>query len=258
MLEHPANSYAWDKEYFGLAKPVRGKWTRAWAPFSHYWVTEVSQSAYGHKARKNTWLLYCGDTAPPALDWWLTKESDVACLAMYERHYSCYRYADGRQSSAVRRPWREGCTANEHPQMLCGCGAALLTTAASKGLIAPCSVTESGHQSSSLIRQADKIADCLWPDSRHYTYVDPARVASKNPGFCFIAAGWRKCGRTKGGLLIMERKWRCFAQDHPYAGTEPQECDYPNCGCDICPHGKPYYEMCLECANSTLQNEVAK
>jgi hypothetical protein len=26
--------------------------------------------------------------------------------------------------------------------------------------------------------------------------------------------------------------WRCFVQDHPWAGTERQECDYPNCGCD--------------------------
>jgi hypothetical protein len=30
-------------------------------------------------------------------------------------------------------------------------------------------------------------------------------------------------------------KWQCFAQKHPWAGTEPQECDYPNCGCDIEP-----------------------
>jgi hypothetical protein len=64
---------------------------------------------------------------------------------------------------------------------------------------------ESRHRSSGLIRQADAIADALWPDRRHYTYVDPAKVASSNPGFCFIAAGWRRCGRTRGGLLVLER-----------------------------------------------------
>jgi hypothetical protein len=64
VLEHPANSYAWDR--FCLPKPTRGKWTAAdrWQ-----WVTEVSQSAYGHPARKNTWLFYQGKTDPPALDW---------------------------------------------------------------------------------------------------------------------------------------------------------------------------------------------
>jgi hypothetical protein len=30
-------------------------------------------------------------------------------------------------------------------------------------------------------------------------------VRSTNPGFCFLVAGWRRCGRTKGGLLILER-----------------------------------------------------
>lgn len=59
--------------------------------------------------------------------------------------------------------------------------------------------------SSELIRQADAIADFVWPRERHYTYVDPKAVRSTNPGFCFVAAGWRKCGMTKGGLLIFER-----------------------------------------------------
>jgi len=64
VLEHPANSYAWDR--FFLPKPKRGKWVK---DDRRRWVTEVSQSAYGHQARKNTWLLYHGKTAPPSLDW---------------------------------------------------------------------------------------------------------------------------------------------------------------------------------------------
>jgi hypothetical protein len=64
VLEHPANSYAWDR--FCLPKPKRGEWRQGdrWQ-----WVTEVSQSAYGHLARKNTWLFYQGRTAPPLLNW---------------------------------------------------------------------------------------------------------------------------------------------------------------------------------------------
>lgn len=64
VLEHPANSYAWPA--FDLVRPVRGKWTK---DGPRRWVTEVSQSAYGHRARKRTWLLYVGDHEPPALDW---------------------------------------------------------------------------------------------------------------------------------------------------------------------------------------------
>ena len=65
VLEHPAGSYAWP--HFGLPRPSRGGWTRD--PFDGGWVCEVSQSAYGHQARKRTWLYYVGDVPPPSLDW---------------------------------------------------------------------------------------------------------------------------------------------------------------------------------------------
>lgn len=37
-----------------------------------------------------------GKRIPNGPAWWLTKDGDVSCLALYERHYSCYRYADER------------------------------------------------------------------------------------------------------------------------------------------------------------------
>ena len=83
VLEHPAHSYAWDANYFSLPKPKRGEWLRS----GQYWTTEISQSAYGHKARKRTWLLYVGKS-PFSLDWsdppgthltsWLQRTSRVA------------------------------------------------------------------------------------------------------------------------------------------------------------------------------------
>ena len=66
VLEHPANSKAWD--HFFLLRPEFGCWTRRWAE-APYWVTEVWQSAYGHKARKRTWLLYVGLVEPFPLRW---------------------------------------------------------------------------------------------------------------------------------------------------------------------------------------------
>lgn len=63
VLEHPAFSDAW-KEY-GLPRPQAGRWMR----HGDLWVCEVWQSAYGHKARKRTWLLYSGRNEPFDLRW---------------------------------------------------------------------------------------------------------------------------------------------------------------------------------------------
>ncbi len=63
VLEHPAMSYAWD--HHGLIKPCRGAWSRSGGGY----VCEVWQNAYGHKARKATWLYYVGTRKPPDLIW---------------------------------------------------------------------------------------------------------------------------------------------------------------------------------------------
>jgi hypothetical protein len=63
---------------------------------------------------------------------------------------------------------------------------------------------EGDSQSSGLIRSAVDFAWARWPGERLYTYVDPNRVKGPNPGYCFIAAGWRVCGKTLGGLRILE------------------------------------------------------
>jgi hypothetical protein len=72
VLEHPADSKAWAAH--GLPSPAgRGwqrvsqpwKWTPTVDPFE--WVAEVCQSAYGHRARKRTWL-YAVTPCPPEID----------------------------------------------------------------------------------------------------------------------------------------------------------------------------------------------
>jgi hypothetical protein len=61
--------------------------------------------------------------------------------------------------------------------------------------------------SSWLILEAEKIALMKWRGrpARFYTYVNPYKVKSSNPGFCFKKAGWVVCGRTKGGIYILEK-----------------------------------------------------
>lgn len=64
VLEHPAKSRAF--KAYGLPAPKGLGWKKAGL---HEWVCEVWQSAYGHRARKATWLYYSGTNPPHELNW---------------------------------------------------------------------------------------------------------------------------------------------------------------------------------------------
>lgn len=65
VLEHPAGSNAWTTHALGA--PTDLPMWRQTALCE--WVCEVWQSAYGHKARKRTWLFYCGRRPPMDARW---------------------------------------------------------------------------------------------------------------------------------------------------------------------------------------------
>lgn len=137
--------------------------------------------------------------------WWITKDGDLDCLALYERHYSCYEYRDGRQRRLFAGPGQKLVL-----RTLAGDAMFVwrkfIDASGEHGINCAVFRNESAHQSSELIRQADAIADVVWPDSRHYTYVSGEAIASTNPGYCFICAGWRRLPyRTGSGLRVLER-----------------------------------------------------
>ncbi len=60
--------------------------------------------------------------------------------------------------------------------------------------------------SSQLIKEAEEFAKQKWPGERFFTYVWGKKVKSSNPGYCFVKAGWRKCGKNKDGRLTIFEK----------------------------------------------------
>lgn len=136
--------------------------------------------------------------------WWITQDGDEYCREMYERHYSCYRYRDGRRPKKMVGP-------GEYILLRTwNCDAVFvwrkfLDNSGQRGINCAVFRNEGKVKSSELIRQADAIAFTVWPRERHYTYVNEAKIRSTNAGCCFKMAGWRICGRSKGGLLILER-----------------------------------------------------
>lgn len=143
--------------------------------------------------------------------WWLTKDGDRDCLALYEKHYSARRYADGRRRTQFVGPGEKVVLRTElgdaffvWRRFIDDCRDAR-TGERQAGINCAAFRNDGAYRSSELVAQADAIADCLWPDCRHYTYVHPQGIRSANPGYCFKVAGWQRCGRTKGGLVILER-----------------------------------------------------
>lgn len=139
-------------------------------------------------------------------DWYLTKDGDPACLELYERHYSSSRTA-GQPGQFVGP--------GEHIVLRTFDADAVFVwrrfkdDSGQRGVSCAVFRNEGPLLSSELVRQADSIADFAWPSARHYTFVNAEQVQSANPGFCFLQAGWNRCGRTQSGLLILERQSQC-------------------------------------------------
>lgn len=139
--------------------------------------------------------------------WFLSRDGDPQAVALYERHYSARRYQDGRVRSLFVGP-------GEKAVLLTGAGDALFAwrlfldrRTSVLGLNCAVFRNEGACLSSALIREATAYARARWPEFTPYTYVDPRRVRSRNPGYCFLCAGWqRERDRTLSGKCVLVYK----------------------------------------------------
>lgn len=67
---------------------------------------------------------------------------------------------------------------------------------------------ESRRLSSDIILEAEGIAFKRWGQNRLYTYVNPAKIHSVNPGYCFKMAGWEYAGLSKSGKHLLVKALR--------------------------------------------------
>jgi hypothetical protein len=136
--------------------------------------------------------------------WHGSKDGDKNALALYNRHYSAYHYKDGRERKLF-------CGPGEKMVLLTDKNDALfvwkkfIDDSGQTGIYCAVFRNESDVLSSVLILESMEHAWKRWPGERLYTYVNPIKIRSTNPGYCFLRAGWKKCGHTKGGLVILEK-----------------------------------------------------
>ncbi len=149
----------------------------------------------------------------PEMNWLPIKDGDPRAFALYRQHYSYKPYKDGRRQNTAYR--------NRH--LICGPGEKMLLLSQNSDALfvwrkfidrsgqngVNCAVfrNQSNILSSQLILEAETIAQQRWGMTRFYTYVNPRKIKSDNPGYCFLKAGWHRCGLTKVRKLIILDKF---------------------------------------------------
>jgi hypothetical protein len=72
---------------------------------------------------------------------------------------------------------------------------------------------ESTRKSSELILECERIAIERWGPNRMYTYVNPSKILSVNPGYCFKKAGWVNARRPDGSIVISKAGQHLLVKD---------------------------------------------
>ena len=140
-------------------------------------------------------------------NWIEVKDGDDRARGLFNRHYSRYHYKDGRKPKIFVGPGEKMVLLTPDCQALF-IWRKFLTADACNQEGVNCAVfrNEGDLLSSDLIKEAMNMAFKRWPGERLYTYVNGKKILSTNPGYCFLMAGWQRCGYTQKGLHILEYK----------------------------------------------------
>lgn len=152
--------------------------------------------------------------------WVPVLDGHPAGVRLYEAHYSAAKSLATRRARGTRQFGGSGArmvllTADERALFVWRRQAFRLDL--QRGVECAVFRNEGAALSSSLILAAEALAWGRWPGERLFTFVDAVATAARRgrsnaAGQCFRAAGWVECGRTKRGLLILEK--RAAAKEH--------------------------------------------
>ena len=160
--------------------------------------------------------LFARDLIADCKFWCRARDGDPAAYRLARRHYSAWKnkrpkirqFMGPGQQLVLISPWEDA---------LFGWSKSIRDDGQT-GVCCTIFRNESAHRASDMIREAEVLAWRKWPNERLFTHVDPSKVKSKNPGFCFLMAGWTKTKvRTTRGLNVWEKL--------PTLGATPEASD---------------------------------
>jgi len=124
----------------------------------------------------------------------VTLDGDPECRELADRHYS--RKTHG--AALFMGPGRKIVLRDPAGTWLFAWRMSLLREDGQTGW--ECSIfrNESDRLSSEIILECEE-----YVTGRKFTYINAKKIRSVNPGCCFKKAGWKKIGRSKGGLILL-------------------------------------------------------
>jgi len=140
--------------------------------------------------------------------WIPVLDTDPRAVALYSRHYSARRAKTriDRTRYGFSGQGQSMVLITERADALFGWNHSMIARDdGQEGVNCFVFRNESSVLSSALIKDAQEWAWRRWGKVRLFTYINADKVRHKrDPGRCFLKAGWRKCGVSKGGLVILE------------------------------------------------------
>ena len=138
--------------------------------------------------------------------WIGVHDGDPRALALLKRHYSYRRRASGQPRGSptfVGQGEKIVLLTQDCRALFVWRRATIESMDRQPGVCCTVFRNEGTVLSSDLIAEACELAWQRWPGERLYTYVNPTKVRSPNPGYCFKVAGWKVCGYNKTGKLLI-------------------------------------------------------
>lgn len=124
----------------------------------------------------------------PDIHWYEVKDGNPTVRAIYDRHYSRYVYKDGRKPKLFVGPGQKMVLLTTDCDAIFG-WRKFRSGDGQIGVNCAFFRNEGRVLSSLLILEAEELGWKRWPGERFYTYVNPAKIKSINPGYCFLKAG---------------------------------------------------------------------
>lgn len=137
--------------------------------------------------------------------WIEVKDGNDTGRAIFDGHYSRRHYKDGRKPILYVGPGEKMVLISPDALALF-IWRKFISDDGQQGVSCAVFRNEGAGLSSELIRAAEFLAWERWPGERLYTYIDPNKTRHKrDPGRCFLKAGWKHFGYSKKGLRILEK-----------------------------------------------------